>query len=131
MSLSEGISTDRPQRVYEMQVEKEFVSLVVAGSDLVSSHDMTMLGQLWYNAFCISPTREQEEAYPYAVQDQVTETSWTETLSTLGWTADEIVTGGFCRDANNGSDTLSGDANALNFTIQIPRTQSRRCFIRI
>jgi len=53
--------------------------------------------------------------------DQVTETEWTETLSNLGWTAEETVNGQVCRDADNVSDTLSGDAEVIVFIIQIPR----------
>ncbi len=53
--------------------------------------------------------------------DLLTRTEWTETLANLGWAADDTVSGLFCRDANNGSDTLVGDAEALNFYVEIPR----------
>ncbi len=54
--------------------------------------------------------------------DQFTETTWTETLSNLGWTADETVTGYFCRDGDNGSDTMADDASAVNFAVEVPRS---------
>lgn len=49
--------------------------------------------------------------------------SGTETVANLGWSADELVYGVFCRDGNgtNGTDDLVGDALAIEFTIEIPR----------
>ena len=49
--------------------------------------------------------------------------SGTETVANLGWSADELVYGVFCRDGNgtNGTDDLTGDALAIEFTIEIPR----------
>lgn len=51
----------------------------------------------------------------------ITVTTWTETLTNLGWAANDLVTGVFCRDANNGSDTMSADAYAIGFGVEIPR----------
>jgi hypothetical protein len=53
--------------------------------------------------------------------NQMTVTSWTETLTNLGWAATDVITGVLCRDANNGSDTLTGDANLIMFCMDIPR----------
>lgn len=49
--------------------------------------------------------------------------SGTETIANLGWSANEQVDGVFCRDGDgtNGTDDLSGDALATQFSIQIPR----------
>lgn len=51
----------------------------------------------------------------------ITVTTWTETLTNLGWAANDLVTGVFCRDANNGSDTMAADAYAIGFGVEIPR----------
>jgi hypothetical protein len=53
---------------------------------------------------------------------QITVTTWTETLANLGWAANEQVDGQFCRDANNGSDTLSNDAKITGFGVEMPRS---------
>lgn len=54
---------------------------------------------------------------------QLNVTSWTETVTNLGWSANELVYGVFCRDGNgtNGTDDLVGDALAIQFTVEIPR----------
>jgi hypothetical protein len=52
---------------------------------------------------------------------QITVTTWTETITNLGWAAGDSVSGVFCRDANNGSDNLAGDARAKTFQVKIPR----------
>jgi hypothetical protein len=57
-----------------------------------------------------------------ATAGQLTVTTWTETISTLGWAANEQVDAEFCRDANNGSDTLATDARAVGFGVDIPRS---------
>ena len=51
---------------------------------------------------------------------QKTSTVWTETVSNLSWAAGDTVDGVLCRDANNGSDNLSGDAKVKLFFIGIP-----------
>jgi len=53
--------------------------------------------------------------------DQITVTTWTETLSNTGWAASELVEFELCRDANHASDTLAGDAYLIDFTVEIPR----------
>lgn len=40
---------------------------------------------------------------------QLTFTSWTETMTNLTWTPEDIVDAEVCRDASNGSDTVTGD----------------------
>jgi hypothetical protein len=54
--------------------------------------------------------------------DLLTRTEWTETLTGTGWAADDMVTGLFCRDADNVSDDLVGDSEALTFYVEIPRS---------
>lgn len=57
----------------------------------------------------------------FAAQDALTLTTWTATMSTLGWTTEaEFVSCEVCRDANNGSDDLVGDARVLKFAIDFP-----------
>lgn len=51
---------------------------------------------------------------------QLTFTTWTETMSNLGWAAGQMVVGVFCRDANHASDTLAGDSQHVDFWIIIP-----------
>lgn len=65
-----------------------------------------------------------EAAAADAVQgtvDQVTVTTWTETLANLGWAANDLVTLLIFRDANNASDTMTGDAEMIGFGVEIPR----------
>ncbi|MCH8950983.1 MAG: hypothetical protein IID49_02500 [Proteobacteria bacterium] len=68
----------------------------------------------------------QESAASDAVQgtvNQVTRTSWTETMSNLGWEAGDAITGFICRDGDGsaGTDDMVDDAQILTFTIGIPR----------
>jgi len=56
---------------------------------------------------------------------QLTFTTWTETVSNLGWAASEVMDAVVCRDAdstNPGTDNLVGDARAKGIAIGIPRT---------
>ena len=69
-----------------------------------------------------APTTETASAD--AVQGttgQITVTTWTETVANLGWAQGDSVSGTFCRDANNASDTLTGDARTKTFKVSIPR----------
>lgn len=71
-------------------------------------------------------TLTTESAASDAVQGttkQVTVTTWTETLANLGWAANDLVTGVFCRDGNGtaGTDDLAADARAILFGVEIPR----------
>lgn len=69
-------------------------------------------------------TLTTEAAAADAVQGtagQITVTKWTETLANLGWEANEQVDAVFCRDANNASDTLTGDIRVTGFGAEIPR----------
>lgn len=56
--------------------------------------------------------------------DQLTETSWTETLGNLGWAAEETIFLYLVRDGDGdkGTDDMTGDARAVTFTVKIPRT---------
>lgn len=52
---------------------------------------------------------------------RLTVTTWTQTLSNLGWSANEQIDGEFCRDANNTADTASFDALTTGFGVDLPR----------
>ncbi len=98
-----------------------------------SSHQTSGSVQ-WYFAWNVANEGEswdapltEEDATSDAAQgtvDQLTETTWTESLSTLGWTANETVVGYFCRDGDGdkGTDDMTGDARAITFGIGVPRT---------
>lgn len=54
--------------------------------------------------------------------DQLTVTTWTETLANLGWAANDLVSGATCRDSDNGSDTMdSNDAFLFGFGVEMHR----------
>ena len=55
-----------------------------------------------------------------ATQDDVTEVTWTETVSNLGWAANDMVLFRLSRIAPS-ADNLSGDMYLFNFTVEIPR----------
>ena len=58
--------------------------------------------------------------------DLITLDTWTETVSTLGWAANDVVDFMICRDANSsgtGSDTLVGDLLLRDLGIEIPRSE--------
>ena len=65
-----------------------------------------------------------EAAAADAVQNavgKITQTTWTETVSNLGWAANDEVVGVFYRDANNASDNMGADALSIGFGVDIPR----------
>lgn len=51
---------------------------------------------------------------------QLTFTTWTETVSNLGWASGDFVILEVCRDADNVSDNLANDARVNQFFIGIP-----------
>ena len=55
---------------------------------------------------------------------QMTSTTWTETVTNMGWAANDNVIGQFCRDADGtaGTDDLVGDARTIGFSVEIPRS---------
>jgi len=57
-----------------------------------------------------------------STQDQQTRHTWTETVSNLGWAANDQVQGWLMKDADNGSDTLASDDGVTGFGIIIPRS---------
>lgn len=57
---------------------------------------------------------------PSSTQDQITVGSWTETVSNLGWAADDLVVCRLSRIAPSGTD-LTGDLYLIGFEIEIPR----------
>ncbi len=71
-------------------------------------------------------TLTTESASSDAVQGTtklITVTTWTETLANLGWAANDLVTGTFCRDGDGtaGTDDMAADAYAIGFGVEIPR----------
>ena len=52
---------------------------------------------------------------------QITVSTVTETLANLGWAANDSIEIAFCRDADNASDNMTGDAEAIGFGVEIPR----------
>ena len=57
--------------------------------------------------------------------DLITLDTWTETLSTLGWAANDVIEFLLCRDADStgtGTDNLVGDASVIDFAIELPRS---------
>lgn len=48
-------------------------------------------------------------------------TTWDFSLSSTGWVAGDWIEGLICRDANNASDTMSGDAKMVAFTVRFKR----------
>lgn len=55
-----------------------------------------------------------------ATQDDLTEITWTETVSNLGWAANDLVLFRVSRPAAS-VDNLTGDMYMFSFTIEIPR----------
>lgn len=55
-----------------------------------------------------------------ATQDDVTEVTWTETISNLGWAASDMVLFRLSRDTSV-ADNLTGDMYGFVFEISIPR----------
>jgi hypothetical protein len=55
-----------------------------------------------------------------STQDDVTEITWTETLTNLGWSANDLVLFRFSREAAT-TTNLAGDMYLFSFSISIPR----------
>jgi hypothetical protein len=53
--------------------------------------------------------------------NQISVCTWTETLANTGWAGSDFVEFEICRDADNGSDNLTGDAYLTGFSVEIPR----------
>jgi hypothetical protein len=56
-----------------------------------------------------------------ATQDDVTEVTWTETMSNLGWSANDLVHFRLSRDPAATND-LTGDLYVFSLAIELPRT---------
>ena len=54
--------------------------------------------------------------------NQMTVTTWTQSVTSLGWAANDLITSTLYRDANHASDTLVGDAEVVGLGIEVPRT---------
>jgi hypothetical protein len=69
-----------------------------------------------------SYTEEDSGAFAIdATQDDLTEATWTETVSNLGWAANDLVYFRLSRDTGV-ADDLTGDMYLHSFTIEIPRS---------
>jgi hypothetical protein len=55
-------------------------------------------------------------------QDDISYFTWTETVSNLAWSANDFCRFQLTRDANNGSDDLTGDFGVVYFEVDIPRS---------
>ena len=53
--------------------------------------------------------------------DQINVTTWTESMTNLGWAASDLILGRLCR---NISDTVSGDLYLVDFAVEMDRTGS-------
>ena len=56
-----------------------------------------------------------------ATQDDITEATWTETISNLGWAANDLILAKLSRTQPSAND-LSGDLYIIGFRVEIPRT---------
>ena len=56
-----------------------------------------------------------------STQDEISVTTLTTSVSVLGWAANDMISGMIYRDANHASDTLSGDAYLIGFSVSIGR----------
>ena len=56
-----------------------------------------------------------------ATQDDVTEVTWTETISNLGWAANDLVFLRISRDPA-ATDDLTGDLYLMSLCVEIPRS---------
>ncbi|MFW9875236.1 MAG: hypothetical protein ACFFG0_19185 [Candidatus Thorarchaeota archaeon] len=86
---------------------------------------------LTFGHLALNDSEDWDPASPYteedsgdvaidATQDDVTEASWTETISNLGWAANDLVLFRLSRDPAATND-LTGDMYLFSFTVEIPR----------
>jgi hypothetical protein len=138
----EGTNIDIDVLGYDDTVNDECAGGVLKVPADVQSGSTITFRTVWYSASATSgnvlwdfrhlPRSEGEDwdaaltieaASADAVQgtvDQVTVTTWTETLANTGWTASDQVEFLVCRDTDTG-DTLTGDAYLTLFCVEIPR----------
>lgn len=84
---------------------------------LVFSHSAKADAEVWDAAY----TDEASTAKTCsAVQDTLSRFTFTQTVATLGWSGNDQIRFKLTRDANNGSDTLSGDFGLTYFRIILP-----------
>ena len=72
-------------------------------------------GEDWDQAFTTEAAGEDDAQ---SSGTEIVTTTWTETLSNTGWAASDLVNFIVERDS---TDTLSGDANLISFSVEIPR----------
>jgi len=103
-----------------------FRSYVTAATAAASKNIGLTFGHL-----ALNDSEDWDPASPYteedsgataidATQDDVTEVIWTETVSNLGWAANDVVLFRVSRDTGVAND-LVGDLRLLSFCIEIPR----------
>lgn len=86
---------------------------------------------LTFGHLALNDSEDFDKASPYteedsgdkaidATQDDVTEVTWTETVSNLGWAANDMVLFRLSRDPG-ATDDLTGDLFLFQLTVEIPR----------
>jgi hypothetical protein len=53
-------------------------------------------------------------------QDNISNATWTSSIASLDWNSSDTVLFEVCRNANHPDDDLVGDANMIDFSIEIP-----------
>jgi len=85
--------------------------------------------QLDFEHYCVNDSESFQGSYTAvssgdfaidATQVDTTEKTWTETVSTLGWAANDMCFGRLSRDPG-ATDDLTGDMHLFTFTIEVPR----------
>jgi hypothetical protein len=76
-------------------------------------------GESWDAAFTAEDSGDKTTS---AVQDQLDFFSWTETVSNLGWAANDIVRIRLSRQAIDDGTPVSGDYGVVHFRVRIPKS---------
>ena len=75
----------------------------------------------WDQALTAHSSAASDCAGPSPAKD-VENCTWTETVSTLGWAADDWVELEFCRDPDHADDTNAQTIRLLELVIEVPRS---------
>lgn len=103
-----------------------FRAYVTAKTAAASKNIALTIGHL-----ALNDSEDYDPASPYteedsgdvaidATQDDITEVTWTETITNLGWAANDMVFFRLSRDPS-ATDDLSGDMYLISLSIEIPR----------
>jgi len=84
---------------------------------LTFDHRAVDNGESWDGAYT---SEDSGDLAIDGTQDDITEANWTETVSNLGWAADDFIMCRLSRIAPSGTN-LSGDLYVVGFAIEIPR----------